>query len=351
MLKTELNILMVEDNPGDQFLVTELLNLSGIKVGALFPVETIRQALEIMQEETIDIILLDLTLPDSSGLHSFKSIKEHASHIPIVILSGLTDMNLAFEAITLGAQDYLIKGDFDEKLLAKTVLYSLERMQSIMATEETLRSSEEKKQKEIADAVISAQENERQDIGRELHDNINQILTTSRLYLGLVKTENENDRSLICETDKLIDMAIGEIRDLSHSLILPVLHQSDLKEALTYIFKTTAKVLGLIVSGEFTSLDESTISDKLKLTIYRIVQEQLNNINKHAKAKKVCIRLVQKKGKIELLIKDDGVGFDTSKKWIGVGLKNIKTRASLFNGDMHIISAPGKGCELQVTFN
>lgn len=85
--------------------------------------------------------------------------------------------------------------------------------------------------------------------------------------------------------------------------------------------------------------------------IYRIIQEQFNNILKHADAQKIIIRLVQDKKKTVLSIKDDGVGFDTGKKAKGVGLMNIKTRASLFNGEMMVISSPGNGCELKVIFN
>jgi len=81
------------------------------------------------------------------------------------------------------------------------------------------------------------------------------------------------------------------------------------------------------------------------------VQEQLNNILKHAAAQKVIIHLVKDNEKTLLSIKDDGAGFDTTKKANGVGLMNIKTRASLFNGDIAIISSPGKGCELRVLFN
>jgi signal transduction histidine kinase len=81
------------------------------------------------------------------------------------------------------------------------------------------------------------------------------------------------------------------------------------------------------------------------------VQEQINNILKHAAAQKVIVNLVKDNKKTLLSIKDDGVGFDTSAKANGVGLLNIKTRASLFNGEVSIISAPGKGCELRVLFN
>ncbi|MET0391920.1 MAG: response regulator [Chitinophagaceae bacterium] len=350
MIHAALNILMIEDNPADQFLVTELLTLSPVNLQSVFTASTISEATGILRAERVDIILLDLSLPDSTGIASFTSVKEHASHIPVIILSGYTDMNIASEAITLGAQDYLLKGDFDEKLLAKTIFYSLERMQNIIATEEMLKASEEEKQKEITDAVITAQENERHDIGRELHDNINQLLTTSRLFLGMLNPGSDKDRSLIGDAAKFIDNAIAEIRRLSHTLIPPSLERSRLKDSLIYIFEITSRATGLAISRDFAGFNEETASDKLKLAVYRIVQEQINNIIRHARASHIHVKLSHTDGETILSVKDDGVGFNTSQKSDGIGLKNITTRASLFNGRVQVLSSPGNGCELQVIF-
>ena len=104
----------------------------------------------------------------------------------------------------------------------------------------------------------------------------------------------------------------------------------------------------------YTSLDcihETDMSEKLKLCIYRIVQEQFNNIQKYASANNVTLSLNYNNQAIYLSIKDDGVGFDMSKKSDGVGLMNIKTRASLYNGKVTIHSSPGNGCEINIAFD
>ena len=207
------------------------------------------------------------------------------------------------------------------------------------------------KHQEITQAVISAQEQERQELGGELHDNVNQILAGSLLYLGLAKKELKTDHPYLKETDTLINTAITEIRNLSHSLIPPSLHESEFIDALKNLTEVTQKTSGIIISLQACGFDESCIPDKLKLTIYRIVQEQINNILKHAAAQKVIVHLVKDSEKTLLSIKDDGIGFNTAKKANGVGLMNIKTRASLFNGEICIISSPGNGCELRVLFN
>jgi PAS domain S-box-containing protein len=216
--------------------------------------------------------------------------------------------------------------------------------------EKSLEMERNARQKEITAAVISAQENERQEIGRELHDNINQILASSRLYLGMIKPVTEETRPYMGETDNLINTAIQEIRSLSHSMISPSLNESELVEALTHLIKVTGKASPVAITLDATAFNEKKISDKLSLTIYRIVQEQFNNILKYAKAKNVLVHLSQDDENILLRIKDDGVGFDATKKSTGVGLMNIRTRASLYSGELAIISSPGKGCELNVTF-
>ncbi|KIC94590.1 hypothetical protein OI18_10825 [Flavihumibacter solisilvae] len=217
--------------------------------------------------------------------------------------------------------------------------------------EKQLESERVEKQQEITDAVISAQENERQEIGRELHDNINQILASSRLYLGLALNEVGMSGPHLKKTDKLINAAIDEIRSLSHSLIPPPLHDSELSDALDHIIETTSRITEISISHNLENFCEQGLPDKLKLTIYRIVQEQFTNVQKHARATEIDLSLTRDESQVELSIRDNGAGFDSTKKQPGVGLLNIKTRASLFNGTVDIHTSPGAGCNLIVTFS
>lgn len=217
--------------------------------------------------------------------------------------------------------------------------------------EEKLEEERNKRQQEITDAVITAEENERHQIGQELHDNVNQLLATAKLYIGMAqKTATTKDLPILTEADKFIDTALNEIRNLSHSLISPFLDEYGLLEALDYLTRSISKAGKLPIHTEI-EIDEHRLEQKLKLTIYRIIQEQLNNILKYAKATSVKITLVQSNSSIILNIKDDGAGFDTGKTYKGMGLMNIRTRASLLNGKVHIISSPGKGCELKINFD
>jgi signal transduction histidine kinase len=167
----------------------------------------------------------------------------------------------------------------------------------------------------------------------------------------LVKSEKEDYNPFLNEIDKLIILAIEEIRKLSHSLIPPSMEDDEFMDAINSIIEMTTIGNQFVIEKMIEIVDKSKFTDELRLTIYRIIQEQFNNILKYAKPNRVWLKLYQLGDKIMLSIKDDGVGFDTKSRTPGVGLMNIKTRASLFNGELTIISAPGKGCEINICFN
>lgn len=216
--------------------------------------------------------------------------------------------------------------------------------------EKALAEEIKEKQREITAAVITAQENERYFLGEELHDNINPILSTARLYIDCVLSGDERQQHLLSESKDFIGTAINEIRTLSKSLIPPSLGDIGLVEAMEDMVNNIRAVNKLNFVCEFEDVDDNMLSSSLKLTIFRIVQEQLNNVMKHANAGTVWLRLQRKADKLQLTVKDDGIGFDPLKKRNGVGLQNISSRTELCNGEVQIISAPGQGCELVVNF-
>jgi two-component system sensor histidine kinase UhpB len=217
-------------------------------------------------------------------------------------------------------------------------------------TEFKLRDEQGLRHKQITDAVITAQEDERQYIGTELHDNVNQILTSAALYLNLASSEKANKDTFIQQAERILNSGIHEIRKLSHSLIRPALHTRTLEEALDNLLDTAEQSGLYTICRGYQHFDEEGISDKLKLAIFRIIQEQTNNIIKYASAKHIRVQLLRNHKHIVLRVEDNGIGFDPQHKSNGVGLTNIKTRAALHNGQMKITSAPNKGCILEVSF-
>ena len=142
MQTTPIHILVIEDNPGDFLLLKESLRLTGLNIKTVENAERLDQAFKMLEERSYDLIFLDLSLPDSDGLQSFISLQKRAAHLPIIVLSGVTDVNIALESISLGAQDYLVKGDYTEKLLAKALQYGIERKRNELKLFESNRRYE-----------------------------------------------------------------------------------------------------------------------------------------------------------------------------------------------------------------
>ena len=202
----------------------------------------------------------------------------------------------------------------------------------------------------IAQTSIQVQEKEREQIGKELHDNINQILAATKMYIDLAIHESAEEEvtEILFKSHKNINAAMEEIRQLSQSLVAPSLEGVSLDKALAKLIGDFPSASSLALTLDTTGYKGDVIDEDMKLTCYRIVQVQLSNIVKHAKAKKAAVRL-RKDANLELTITDDGIGFQPGKNTSGIGLRNIRNRVGIYNGEVDIFSEPGKGCALTVT--
>ena len=219
--------------------------------------------------------------------------------------------------------------------------------------EENLKLMEQKildqkiqEQKKISRAIIQGQEEEKNRIGQELHDNINQILASAKIYLSVAAKKNEVIKESLKYPMKLIDSSIEQIRLLSHKQVTP-LKNINLEELVHELLDGLKK--NKITKTDFTySASNEHLSDDLKLNIYRIIQEQLNNILKHADAKNVAILLKEQNNAVNIIITDDGKGFRVDSKRKGIGISNMLNRIESYNGKMEINSSPGHGCKINV---
>jgi PAS domain S-box-containing protein len=216
--------------------------------------------------------------------------------------------------------------------------------------EEELLQNELEKQKAINQATIDSQEQERTEIGKELHDNVNQILTTTKLYLDLALSNNELKDELIAKSGKNIMSVINEIRQLSRSLMDPTIGDLGLIDSLNDLIENINLTGKLHVSLKAERKMESFLGKGHKLTIFRIIQEALNNTIKYAQATTVVISCKLCGTRAEVIIQDNGIGFEPSQVKMGAGLKNIQNRVYLINGTYSIQSAPEKGCTIIINF-
>ena len=217
---------------------------------------------------------------------------------------------------------------------------------AIRAMEQEILSQKVQQQKRITRAIIKAQETERNYIGRELHDNVNQILAGTKLYLTMAAKRDERIKDLITYPLELIDNSIREIRSLTTKYVT-TLKNIDLKELVAMLIDALSQNTGIKVAFEY-HIENQISDDELKLNIYRIIQEQVNNILKHAHPASVLISLKASANMIYLTTIDDGAGFILKKKKDGIGISNMINRVESFNGKIEISSCPGNGCSIQI---
>jgi two-component system sensor histidine kinase UhpB len=203
---------------------------------------------------------------------------------------------------------------------------------------------------ELAKSVLQAEEAARKKIGEELHDNINQLLGVVKLYIQHALVNKSMREELLIKSSAYIEQTIEEIRDLSRTLLPPALNEQTLIESLQQLTNDIQEVKDIDIVIQYGEFDESLLPDNKRLIVYRIVQEQLNNVLKHSKADRVVINLKQYTNHVHLTIRDNGCGFDTADQKPGMGLNNIRNRIEVFDGRMEIDTAPGKGCMLEVEF-
>lgn len=246
------------------------------------------------------------------------------------------------------------KFEFDKNKNPVRLFGILQDITERKEAEENLKLLEQKmleqkiqEQKKIARAIIKAQEKERNHIGQELHDNINQMLAGTKMYLSIAGKKNSDVKEAISYPIELINTIIEDIRILCQKLATPV-KNIDLKEMIQELLYSFRANLPAKTSLSYNVITEK-ISDELKLNIYRIIQEQVTNISKYAKAKKVKISLTERNKAIIIITEDDGKGFDVDAKRKGIGISNMVNRSGSFNGWVELRSEPGKGCRITVS--
>lgn len=205
------------------------------------------------------------------------------------------------------------------------------------------------RQQLVGEAILEAQEAERREIGKELHDNVSQLIGTLKLYLNVAKTEHDARDEMIGNSLGLTETVLTEVRQISHRLAGPSFRYGSFTYAVAQLAESIRVAAPFrLCLHQHPGLDAG-LTDRQKLMLYRIIQEQLNNTLKYAMAQTVTVEILHTEGRVQLRIEDDGVGFDPDKKSGGVGFRNIRHRVEVENGTFQLRSGPGKGCRIVVS--
>ncbi len=339
-----MRILLVEDNPGDARLLREsLMEVDSFRFD-LTHVSTLSAGLKRLAETVIDVVLLDLSLPDSFGLDSFIQVHAQAPGVPFVVLTGLADESLAIAAVREGAQDYLVKGQVDRELLVRSIHYAIERKRSDEALRQRMREV----------AVLE----ERTRLAREIHD------TLAQGFTGIVRQLEAADLALrkrpreaaarISNAKNLATESLEEARRSVWDKVPQALEQRQLEDALEL---EVGRLEGAgPAKASFTlSGERREIPSDMQTALLRICQESLTNIHKYAKATEVKVTLAYQTGHVVLTVQDNGIGLDPDvsagrrQNGGGFGLVSMRERASLLGGELIVESGPGQGTLVKAT--
>jgi signal transduction histidine kinase len=369
-----IRILLVEDDAAQARLLREILSEPD---GARFNVTRVAQATEAettLGANRFDLVLLDLSLPDSVGLDTLRRIQATSPKIPMVVLTGLDNEGLGIEAVRHGAQDYLVKGQTDRRQLVRSIRYGLERhrveeelaryrdgLEELIAqrtaalaqTNEALQeqvSERVRAEKALASALrklATDRERQRLRLASELHDSVGQELIALKFALEHIHANGKsclNDdtaKALRGSIDRTVNL-IREVRAICHGLYPPTLEAFGLASALKHLAENcqTAKPVE-VRSPE--SLEGIRFPGEVEIALFRIAQEALQNALRHSQATTITVSLAYDEGIASLSVVDNGIGFEPDRvTGKGLGFTSMRERAMTAGGALGISSKPGE---------
>ena len=204
-------------------------------------------------------------------------------------------------------------------------------------------------QKEVrTKAIIEAEEKERRRIAQDLHDGIGQLLSAAKLNLSNLDSNIPNQtveqKSAMQNALSLVDDSVKEVRAVSHNMMPNTLIKLGLASAVREFITKLGNAPTLKAELEIVGLD-TRLDNQIEIVLYRVIQEVVNNIIKHAKASQISMQLIRHDNELNIIIEDNGIGFDTNKldSFKGIGIKGIQTRIEFLNGTVDFDSSLGRG--------
>jgi len=352
-----IKVMLVDDDDDDHMIIRNMLAESAMKP---FDVERVdverasqwQEALKKAERNSYDVILLDYRLGNQNGIDLMNLLRQKGLNVPMIILTGNGTPEIDLRAMNAGADDYLDKSDLNPNMIARCIRYAIERSK----TKQTLQESEKRLQA-LNMKLVDAQESERKRVAQELHDSIGASLTAVKYALEAKRDHLANPSSTPngISLDSIISMirdTIEETRRIATNLRPAILDDIGILKTVDWLCRTFQESYPDIRIQKHIDCKESDIPDPLKIVLYRVLQEALNNVFKHSEAKRVEITLSRTEGGTVLAVADDGRGFDVSGAHAkdgstGRGIGGMRDRISLSSGRFEIFSQKGKGTRVQ----
>jgi signal transduction histidine kinase len=350
------SVLVVDDNPGKQKAVVSILSRMGLDVTTA---SSGREALRMLLKQDFAVVLLDVKMPVMDGFETATLIhgRPRSAHTPIIFITAeAASDSEQFRGYTLGAVDYIFSPIVPEVLYAKVRvfvdLFYLQR--KLMLQAEELKQSKTLL-RELASHQELIKEEERKRIAREIHDELGQSLMALRIDASMLHARTADTHPKLNEKAAYalnqIDTTIKSVRGIINDLRPPVLDLG-LLAAIEWQVEEFQRRSGIVCSIAVRDEEfDKNLEEKSATTLFRILQESLTNILRHAKATQVSIDLNRDSSWIYMKVSDNGVGISGTnrKKANAFGLAGMKERVSMLGGELKIDSAEGKGTMLAIS--
>jgi signal transduction histidine kinase len=340
---------MVDDQPAKLLSYEVMLEELGEN---LLKATSGREALEMLLKTDVAVVLMDVSMPELDGFQLAEMIREHPrfQKTAIIFISAvhLTDLD-RLKGYERGAVDYISVPVIPDLLRAKVSVFAElhRKARQLEILNQELRR--------LSHSLMTAQDEERRRISRELHDGLGQDLTAVKMILGGLVQPNQlkdsTENKTIAEVLSMMDSAIEQVRTMSHLLHPPLLDEMGLLSALRWYTEGFAKRSGvetvLDVPKNFPRLEP-----EIEMAIFKIVQESLTNVFRHAEAKRAVVQLEERDGNALISIEDNGKGVGSGAEELhpnsyGIGVIGIKQRAAEYDGQVTLRNT-GSGTRVEV---
>jgi signal transduction histidine kinase len=354
------SILLVDDERRNLLALRELLAGEGRELRLAASGE---DALRAALEQDFAVVLLDVRMPGLDGFETARLLRarERSRHTPIIFLTAAADeLESVFRGYEVGAVDYLVKPLVPEVLRSKVAVFvELQRRRAALAAEiaerrraeERLRESEERL-RELAAHLVTVREEERAHIAREIHDELGQVLTGLKMDVSWLAARLEAP-VLLGKTEAmsaLVESTIRAVRRISSGLRPEVLDDMGLVAGIDWQVKEFQKRTGVRCRVALPA-EGAAFGAEVSLTTFRIFQEILTNVARHAQATRLEVELGHGDGQLVLQVADNGLGI-AAEQMNGrrsLGLLGMQERARRLGGEVRIDGEPGKGTRVTVT--
>jgi signal transduction histidine kinase len=351
-MKKEISILLLEDDIADAELVKYALREGGLSP-SLERVETKDEFLSELKHRVPDLILSDYALPSFDGLTALAIAQEKLPDVPFIFVTGTLGEEVAIRTLKSGATDYVLKTRLSRLVPAvHRALREADERAERKRAEERLRDSHEQL-RALSVYLQYVREEERTRIAREVHDELGQSMTGLKMDLSWLSSRLPRDlRQLhgkIKSMSSAIDALIQAVRRISTELRPGILDDFGLVAAIewqAHEFQTRTGIECIVTA----TVRDGTFDQDTNTAFFRIFQEVLTNVMRHAKATRVDVHLTKEEGLLVMSVQDNGRGISepeiTNVK--SIGLLGMRERAGLLGGDFSIHGTPGQGTAVTV---